>query len=306
MSNMTEAGWYPVDDETERWWDGSAWTDATRPKATVPAPSDQEDGPESASAPTTSRNVLGIVALVVAALGFVFACVPGAFILGWILLPIGFVLGIVALFLRGRSRWTGVAAIIVAIVGTIVGVMVFVGTLAAAVDESFGGGEVTATVPDADNEAPAETDAEEPAADVQGSRANPYPFGSTIENAEWTVALTGFNPDANAEVAAASEYLNEEPGDGQQYVIVEATATYNGADEGSSGWVEIDYVTSGGTVVSTWDSMVMGVEPEFGFSTIYAGASDSGKLVFLVPSPVDGLIRVKPGIGADAVFFALP
>ncbi|MEO6987268.1 MAG: CD225/dispanin family protein [Aquihabitans sp.] len=36
----TPANWYPnpEDPGTERWWDGAAWTDATRPVASWPAP----------------------------------------------------------------------------------------------------------------------------------------------------------------------------------------------------------------------------------------------------------------------------
>ncbi|WP_258934510.1 hypothetical protein [Nesterenkonia pannonica] len=37
-------------------------------------------------------------------MGAVFACIPGALIVGWVLLPIAFILGLVSLFLRGRRR----------------------------------------------------------------------------------------------------------------------------------------------------------------------------------------------------------
>lgn len=48
-------------------------------------------------------NVLALVSLIVAAIGFIFACIPGALIVGWILLPIAFVLSLVSLFLKGEK-----------------------------------------------------------------------------------------------------------------------------------------------------------------------------------------------------------
>lgn len=39
--------------------------------------------------------------MIIAIVGFIFACIPGALIVGWLLLPIAFILGIVAVFLKG-------------------------------------------------------------------------------------------------------------------------------------------------------------------------------------------------------------
>ena len=45
--------------------------------------------------PKGGKNVLGLIAMILAILGLVLACIPGVLILGWILLPISFILGIV-------------------------------------------------------------------------------------------------------------------------------------------------------------------------------------------------------------------
>ncbi|MFN3867021.1 MAG: hypothetical protein ACK4MD_09970, partial [Demequina sp.] len=56
-----------------------------------------------------------------------------------------------------------------------------------------------------------------------------------------------------------------------------------------------------------YDAMASGLDPEFdGFAELYAGGSEDGKIAFLVPDSLDGLIRVTPGILANDVFFALP
>ncbi|WP_424449032.1 hypothetical protein [Microbacterium arborescens] len=268
--------------------------------------------PQPAGVPTKRRNVVGIVALAVAAVGFVFACVPGALILGWMLLPIGFVLGVIAVCLSGRVKWQAVAAIIVAVVGTIVGFLVFTfvvaGALSDAVDEASGG---TTTV----NEAPAEAEAEAAAEDEttgdaattepNGTREDPLPFSASISNDDWDVTLNSFERNGNDAVMAASMF-NTEPSEGTQYVVLDMTATYKGTGDGVSALVQVEYVAADGTVVSTWHNVVVGVEPTFGSASLLAGASDTGKQVYLVPSTLDGLIRVTPGMLADEIYFQLP
>ena len=48
------------------------------PQGQVPAPMQQAPAPLK-----KGRNTVGIVALVMAVIGFIFACVPGALILAW-------------------------------------------------------------------------------------------------------------------------------------------------------------------------------------------------------------------------------
>ena len=67
---------------------------------------------------------VGWAALGAAVLGFIFACIPGALIVGWILLPVGFILAIVALVLKGK-KWPGIVALVLSIVGTVIGFVVF-------------------------------------------------------------------------------------------------------------------------------------------------------------------------------------
>lgn len=160
MGGMTDptippAGWYDDGRGALRYWDGTQWTEHTAPlappadqaaTAAYPAtPADQAattpyaaaavadqyatqpyavppSGPGPAPEPS-GPNVLGIVALVVAVVGFAFACIPFVQVVGWILLPVALVLAIVALFLEGR-KWPAIAALIVSIVGAIVGAVV--------------------------------------------------------------------------------------------------------------------------------------------------------------------------------------
>jgi hypothetical protein len=134
------AGWYPDPNApgSERYFDGSAWTDQVRPAVSA---SDAISTPASNGAPSApekkSGNPLGFVALGSAVVGFIFACIPGALIVGWILLPIGFILGIVSVFLAKRAKWPGITAIVLSVVGTIVGIVVFFALAAGAVSDAF-------------------------------------------------------------------------------------------------------------------------------------------------------------------------
>lgn len=258
---------------------------------------------------TREKNVVGLVALILSVLGFVFACVPGALVVGWILLPVGFILGIVAVTRKDRKKATGVAAIVVSVVGTIVGVIVFVVIAAGAVSDGIDdatGGDTTVVAEDDGDDADAgdDTSGDEP---TVGTRGNPYAFTDAVQNDDWTIELTGFNADANSEVAEANQF-NDAAADGTQWITVTVAATYTGdAETGNAFDLSFGYVAADGTVVGAYDSPVAGLEPEFdGFAELYEGGTEEGKIAFLVPDSVDGLVRVTPGVLADDVFFALP
>lgn len=126
------AGWYDDGTGQQRYWTGAQWADA--PAQAPVTPTDYQAGaaasapgapaapaaaaaasapgapvygsgaPGTATAPKKQKNTLGLVALIVAVVGFIFACIPGALIIGWVLLPIAFILAIVALVLKGKSK----------------------------------------------------------------------------------------------------------------------------------------------------------------------------------------------------------
>lgn len=261
-------------------------------------------------------NTVGRIALAAAVGGFIFACIPGALIVGWILLPVAFILGIVALTRSGQRKGTGIAAIIVSVVGTIVAVMVFLAVAVDAVDDAFdeaAGGETVATSPEPSTatSAPAESvtnDDEEPAAPAgpDGSRDHPYPFDSVVANDDWSLTFTDVDTDADDEVAQASD-INDAPGEGYRWITVDTAVTYTGADAGNVLEVSVDYVTADGTVIGAHDEFVVGIEPEFdSFAELYEGGTEDGRLVFLVPDSLDGKLRVTLGLFADEVFLALP
>lgn len=300
--NNTPAGWYDDGSGRQRWWDGQQWgvfaNEGAAPTATMTAASVTPGavGPKK-------LNVLALIAAIVALVGFIFACMPGALIVGWILLPIAFVLSIVSLFLKGDKKWLGIVGLILSIIGTIVGVIVFLGVIASSVDASFGGGDTTVTQPndsDGDDEPDADEPADNPVTAERGTRENPFPIGSEISNSDWSVVVNAVNPDGNAIVSEANQF-NEAAPAGSHYEIVTYTITYKGADSASSSEVSVDVVTSAGNVVNSFDSLVV-LSDEFGFEELFAGASVTGSQAFLVPDGEAIVVRVSPGYFADEVF----
>lgn len=299
----TPAGWYDDGSGRQRWWDGQQWGNFAD-EAETRAPVATLD-PASAEPPTKKKlNVLALVSAIVAAVGFIFACIPGALIVGWILLPIAFVLSIVSLFLKGDKKWLGIVGLIVSIIGTIVGVVVFLGVIANAANDAFGGGDTTVSQP-AESEQPEEDAAEEPAEEApaeaaQGSRDNPAPVGTEISNSDWSVVVNSVNPDGNAVVSEANQF-NEPAPAGSHYVIVNYTVTYKGADSSYAAEVMLDLVTSTGNVVNSYDALVV-LTDGMGLDELYTDASATGSQAFLVPDGETFLVRVQPGILADEAF----
>lgn len=283
-----------------------------------PAPQQASGRPPMGEQPKRT-NGLGIAAFIVAIVGFIFACMPGALIVGWVLLPIAFILGLVAIFLKGKVKWQAVSAVIISVVGTIVGFIVFfvaVGNaIGDAVEEnsnvnvtSSEAAEVDSAEPDAPADEADGTVAEEaPAEDAEaGTRENPVPLGSSLEGRDWTVTINSVTLDATDAVLAENQF-NDEPAEGNVYILVNYTITYTGDDADGSTPISVglDYVTAGGNTVESYDSLVVAPDAIDTMNTLYEGASTTGNEVFEVPAPVDGVLGVTPGISADTVFVAI-
>jgi hypothetical protein len=252
-------------------------------------------------------NVLGLIALITAALGFIFACIPGALIVGWILLPIAFVLALVSLFLKDKAKWMGITALILSIVGTIVGVAVFSAVVATSFDNAFSGGKTTVAVPSQSAGASDGAAEKKPAAQA-GTRENPYPIGSVIESKDWRVVVHSVTLAATDAVVAANQF-NEPPAKGSEYMLVNYSTTYIGNDPKGQMpvFVSIDYVTAAGATVNKLDNHAVAPKPIDTMSTLYTKGTATGNMVIEVPTATaaKGVLAVRPGMLGDTVFVAV-
>ncbi|KJQ54381.1 DUF2510 domain-containing protein [Microbacterium sp. SA39] len=300
--NDTPAGWYDDGSGRQRWWDGQQWgafadagNEQTLTTTDVPDP--------SAGAAPKKLNVVALVSAIAAAIGFILACIPVTIIAGWIVLSLTFVLSIVSLFFKGDKKWLGIVGLVLSIVGPIIGVVVFLGVAAAAVNEALEKGDTTITESDGSGDAD-DSDDEEAADEGPGSRENPLAIGSEISTSDWTVVVNSVNPDGTAIVAQAASF-NEPAPAGSHYEIINYTITYKGEGAATVFEVFVDAVTSGGNVVTSHDHLVS-LPDDIALDQLYAGGSLTGSAAYLIPDGETILVRVTPGGLADDEVFVQP
>lgn len=267
-----------------------------------------ETGAPRPRKPKKQSNVVGLIALIASAVGFIFACMPGALIVGWVLLPIAFVLAIVSLFFKRKVKWTGITALIVSIVGTIVGFVVFSSVVATSFDNAFGSGETTVAPPSGGAGAKDQAAAKEDSAAKAGTRENPYPIGSVIKSDDWQVVINSVKLAATDAVVVANQF-NDPPAKGSQYILVNYSATYIGDDANGQtpAFVSVDYVTANGTTVNRFDKIVVAPKAFDSSSTLYKGGTATGNIAVEVPTATaaKGVLAIRPGMVADKVFVAV-
>ena len=139
-------------------------------------------------------NIVGIIALVVAIVGLVFAFIPPVSGVAWILVPVAFVLSLIGLFPRG-PKWPAITGLVLSIFVAIVGIVMFVTFVIGSLGTVFD--EIDDSIPDVpvlplpgEDDPGADPPPEQPAAPDAGALA----FGETMT---WDdgVALTVSAPE---------------------------------------------------------------------------------------------------------------
>lgn len=269
---------------------------------TQPVPTPEQATPMYAqpAQPAPTKNTLGLIALIVAILGLILSFVKGALIAGWVLLPIGFILGIVSLFMKNKKKGMGIGAIVVSVVGAIVAPVMFLTYLGDAADEALNA-PPTQTGPDG-------TTIENKGKDAQGtSRDNPLPVGSSIESKEWSYTINSVDLNATDAVMAENPF-NDAPADDQQYILINVTATYTGNDaEGSIPLGSVAYVSADGNTFAAHDSLAVAPDDFDQLGTLYEGASTTGNIAIAVPSEgiENGVLAVSPDMFSGKSFVAV-
>lgn len=261
-------------------------------------------------------NILAFIALGLAVVGTILACIPVTMWVGWILLPVSFILAIISIFLPQMQKLFGIIAAGVSVVGTIAGFIVFFIVLGtaftdiAAPEETGSETDTVATETD-DSDDPIETDDSDGPTDVagdgEGTRDDPIPLGTTYEGSEWSFVVNTTEFNANDAVEDENMF-NEPPESGNVWILINVTLTYTGDNpDGDTNYFGLEYITPGGNAISWTDHLV--VEPD-GFNwgeTLYNGASKSGNIGFQVPleNVEDGVVALQLDYSDDKVYFAL-
>lgn len=246
------------------------------------------------TAPAKAANTLGLVALIVAVVGAIFACIPGALIIGWVLLPIGFILSIVALVQRGKKKGLALTGLIVSVVGTIVGVIVFAAGAFGAVSDAFESQGIT--VSDADSGTTSEEKADEKADDAATGTPGVLTFGSTAT----------FDGGLSLSVAAPVEFTPGEYAAGAGTgtpMTFEVTLT-NGTDAPFDPSMFYMTASSGGTEASSIFDGDLTTTPT---TTMLPGATTTFQVAFDIVDPTAIVAEVNPSVAdfdLDSVLFA--
>lgn len=256
-------------------------------------------------APELDSNPLGLVGFILAVVGTVLACIPGIMVVGWVLLPIAFIVSIVAVCLRGRKQGFGITGLVVSVVGALLAVVMFVVLISTVfsdvMDEiSDAQGSSGGALPHSGTPTP---DAE------RGTRADPLPWGTTVSDGEWEVTINSVDLDANAVVRAENEYSDPAPR-GSTYILVNVTITYVGDDEdGDMPWTTIEYVTVDGETVTPYDGEHYAVTPDEldTITDLYPGGSTTGNVLLTVPADTagEGVLTVEPGLMDHLAFVSV-
>lgn len=246
-------------------------------------------------------NVVGIIAILVAIVGFLLVFLPAASGFAWIVVSAAFVLSLIGLFLRG-AKWPAVIGLVISIIAAIAGIVMFVtfliGSVGDVIEDAIPEGPVLPLpLPD---DPGAGQDGEQPEAPVAGDLA----FGETMA---WDdgVALTVSVPEpyTPSDFAVGATRANS--------VVFTLTVTNNSTEDLAP--LPLPALTSGDQEVSqVFDigSDVFETGDDVGFpptATIEPGGSVSWRAAWSVDDPSSLTMEVAPSfLYPSATFTNVP
>ncbi|PPF70469.1 hypothetical protein C5E16_02475 [Clavibacter michiganensis] len=175
------------------------------------APAPYAPAPAPAPSAPKQKNTLGLVALILAGIGFLFGVIPPLSGLAWIFFIPAIVLAIIGLTRKGQTKGTSISALIVAVIGWIVAIIVASVTFLSAVGTAI---EDTDTAPSAASEAEAGAEAEAPAEEapveeaVEEEGVQEAAIGDTVTTGDG-IAFTVNGISCGLAEAGDNEYFKE-------------------------------------------------------------------------------------------------
>ncbi|GHD05321.1 hypothetical protein [Zhihengliuella salsuginis] len=247
----------------------------------APAPS----GPHQAK--TNAGKGLGIAALVIGIVALVLSWMPIVNNFAAILAVIALVLAIVGLIVAVKKNGTKGLSIAGAIISVVALVVVFASQAfySAAIDE------VSQGIDDAIEQA--ETGERAASDDEQEAAAGALAVGEAAEVGAYAVTVNQIDLDASDSLADASEYYTAPVG---QPVLVDLTATYQGAEEGTV-WIDlqVELLGADSKVYSTTTCESALKEDSMGQPGLSQGGTTDYQVCFDVPAEAADGATVRVG-----------
>ncbi len=280
-----QAGWYPDGSGSERYWDGSQWTEQSRSLEAVPAPPPLVTPVDTSgvSASQTARNGLGTSALVLGIVGLIVALIPIIFGLGGFLGLLAFIFGLVGWSRARKGRATNKG---IALTGTILG---FIAIVAAVVNFVITVALVGSAVNSVNNAISSTTSTPGPSASCTGVQ---YPDQQSLDvcaDSTGTVDLKGVKVTASS-LTRTTDSL------GSKVICDNVTLVNNTA--ATVNYSEIDYKLqppSGAILDSTLGGSL-------GSGALIAGGNKTGQVCFADTGSETGsfVLIYKPGLLDDS------
>lgn len=267
--------------------------------------------PPASTIPAKKFNLLGLISLIAAAVGFILVCIPPIAVIGWILLPIALIVAVVSLFMKGQGKGLGIAGLILSVVGMIAGALVGIIMLVlaagnSAFDTTADPSPVIQPIAEEPEEDAPERDADVTATGAEGTETNPIPLGETYVGDDWEVTINAIQLDAGASIANENQFNDDAPS-GTEYALVDVTLTYVGDDEAGvlPVMVGFTYLTLAREELDR--AFVVAPGGMDSLTELTTGNTVSGNIVLTIPPAdgTDGLISVRPGITIERVYFSL-
>lgn len=301
------------------------------PSGATPTPTDAPQAPMLGSVPAPAgSSKLPLISLIISGVGFVFSIIPGFLSLGWLVLAVGLILGIVTLLLKHQPRILTYIAVALAVVGILIAPLVYRFYLAKALHDAFSelekspSDKASVSAPstssdsapsdkgeaDTSDKAEGEKKEESSTSETTGeqtTRDNPAPIGSEIKTKDWTMVINSVDLDAASKVVDANP-VNTAPEDGEVYLLINLTVTYNGDKrEGDYPMYQLSYVSADGNSFDSTSKLLVAPEQIDSFKKMFKGASETGNEVIAVKtSDIEkGVLAVTPDILGDTVFVAI-
>jgi hypothetical protein len=277
-----------------------------QPPAYQPAPQPTYQQP----LPTKSGNGLGLAALIVGGIALVGSFIPFLNYATGVIAIIGLVLGIIALFLKGRSKGLAIAGTIVSFLAMILSIIlaiVYTSAFIVSVDDAVSV-DPPAIIEEGEA-APAPESQGDESTSAEGTRESPVPFGSTVtistfEGPVWEVVANAPTLAATDQIKAANAF-NADPAPGNQYAILPVSATYLGEESGRPFDLAFTYVSPAG---HSYDGAFVVMDGQLSeVDELFAGATGTGNVIIEIPieGAEQGVWGVSYILSDDNLYFGI-
>jgi hypothetical protein len=293
------------------------------PDATYPLSNQHASGPYPAApyAPGTisakrGPDVLALSALIIGGLALLGSFIPVVNYFTGFFAFVGLVLGVIAIFLKGRRKTLAIVASGVSLLALILSI-VFSITYSRVIFEGIDSLESNYPTSTSVPVEPDDDPAGEPATGVQGapsagdvgSRENPAPLGSSIELAQlgeptWQVTVGAPTLNADAAVAAENSFSDTARA-GTSFALLPITATYLGAETAFAASVQVGFEAADGTMYNEHDVIAVAPGAIDSISELDPGASVSGNVAIAIPTTgADQGLWVVSSLDGTKFYFA--